>query len=97
MDTSIEKYSDKIIGIDIDYNTMFGIDVLSNIDFSTVDLSKTVVQVDAPGIDKKIWMSWIAGEDVLLWWKGDTWGAAHRESRGERWAKAEASRALLRG
>ena len=76
MDTSIDRYSDKIIGIDIDYNTMFGIDVLSNIDFANVDLTKTVVQVDAPGIDKKIWMSWIAGEDVLLWWKGDTWGAA---------------------
>ncbi len=79
MDTSLDKYPDKIIGIDIDYNVMFGIDVLANIDFNTIDMnSGKAFAVDAmdAGIGKKIWLAWKDKEDLLLWWKGDTWGAA---------------------
>lgn len=76
MDSSIDAYPDKVIGVNIDYNNMFGLDVLSTIDFNDVDLKATKkLEAATTGTNKKVMTEWIDGEDILLWFKGDVWGS----------------------
>lgn len=70
MDTSSDKYTDKVIGMHIDLNVMFGLDCLATVDLENLDESLSVVACEKPlNIESR------ADQNILVWSKMDTWGS----------------------
>ena len=66
-----DKYPHRVIGLHIDYNIMFGLEVLSEVNFND--------DITPPGQEWNI----KRGTDLLMWTKGDFWGCPNSPTRNE--------------
>ena len=66
-----DKYPHRVIGLHIDYNIMFGLEVLSEVNFND--------DITPPGQEWNI----KRGTDFLMWTKGDFWGCPNSPTRNE--------------
>lgn len=72
LDGSTDKYPHRIVGMDVDYNKMFGFDLLSVCNFKSM-FSDTHA-VSTPHLS-----FYYNGRDTLFWHKNDTWPDAEEE------------------
>lgn len=74
LDSSTDKYPDKVLGLHIDYNVMFGLDLIHAQDLSDLTLSQNIktqeleMEMDLRGEYQRV-----------VWHKGDVWGGDQRK------------------
>ena len=75
-----DKYPNKVVGLHVDFNLLFGLDILSAVDLDTLsdEMKKNNLPISLPLVkdDSKsttVEMHW-QDQDLLVWSKGDSWG-----------------------